>query len=130
MCIFCKIVQNDLPCHKIHETENVLAFLDINPMTLGHTLVIPKKHIQCIEEADEETMTHIAITLPKIANLLKEKCGAKGFNYLSNSGAISGQLVNHLHFHIIPRYGDNDQFSIQHQTQEIDCAALLKQIID
>ncbi len=118
MCLFCKIVQNEIPCFKIYEDEYVLAFLDIHPSTYGHTLVIPKEHVETIEEASETCIMQLAKVLPSLSKKIKKNCNAKGINYVSNCGAVAGQEVNHLHFHIIPRYDQNDSFSIQFDPQE------------
>lgn len=128
MCIFCKIVNGELPCHKVYEDENVIAFLDINPATYGHTLVLPKIHIEKIEDASEECLSQLSRTLPALAKQIKKNCNALGFNYISNSGKISGQLVDHLHFHIIPRY-ENDNFSIQHGAVDCDLKEVLSTIL-
>ncbi|MFV0479668.1 MAG: HIT family protein [Anaerorhabdus sp.] len=130
MCIFCKIIQGDLPSFKVYEDEYVLAFLDINPVTLGHTLVVPKHHVENIEHASEECLMHLAKTLPTIANQIKSTCQAKGFNYLSNSEKVSGQLVDHLHFHIIPRYSEQDNFKIEQETIHLDLNEVLDTILD
>lgn len=130
MCIFCKIINGDLPCFKIYEDDDILAILDIAQVTYGHTLVLPKKHFESILDVDKETMTKIAEVLPSLTNQIITKCNAKGSHILSNTGAISGQTVDHLHFHIIPRYDENDAIVIKfNETPPQDLEAIRKQII-
>lgn len=108
MCIFCKIINQEIPAHKVYEDEKVLAFLDIQPVNPGHTLVIPKTHYQNLEEISEEDLTHLIIAVKKVAQLLKDKLQISGYNIHENNDPVAGQVVPHLHFHIIPRVpGDN-----------------------
>ena len=103
MCIFCKIIAGEIPCHKVYEDDKVLAFLDIKPLNLGHTLVIPKKHYENLEEINEEELTALTLAVKKIGRLVKEKLGVAGYNISENNGEVAGQEIMHLHFHIIPR---------------------------
>ena len=103
-CIFCKIIKGEIPCNKIYEDENVLAFLDISPVNKGHTLVIPKKHCTNVFDADEETLCNISKAVKKIAKAMRLALGIEGVNIQTNNGQTSGQVVMHLHTHIIPRY--------------------------
>ncbi len=110
-CIFCKIANKEIESNIIFEDDNVVAFLDISQTTLGHTLVIPKKHVETIyDDVDPEFLSKI----PMIAKHIKETLNAEGINIVNNSGVVAGQTVNHLHFHIIPRYGDSDSFRINY----------------
>lgn len=102
-CIFCKIVSGQIPCTKVFENDAVLAFLDIAPAAEGHTLVIPKQHTERVDAADANTLIEIAKVLPAIAAAVQQAAGAEGYNVLCNNGAASGQVVPHVHFHIIPR---------------------------
>jgi histidine triad (HIT) family protein len=102
-CIFCKIVEKEIPCEKIYEDDIALAFLDINPVNLGHTLVIPKKHFENIYDLEEDTAVHIMKIVKKISAALK-KSGADGINVVINNGKAAGQVVFHCHTHVIPRY--------------------------
>jgi histidine triad (HIT) family protein len=106
-CIFCKIASGEIPCEKIYEDDYTIAFLDIRPNTKGHSLVIPKKHVVNIYEADEETLSKTAIVAGKIASILKIALLADGINVNQNNDAPAGQAVFHLHFHIIPRFIDD-----------------------
>jgi histidine triad (HIT) family protein len=105
-CIFCKIVDGDIPSYKVYEDEHVLAFLDITQGTKGHTLVIPKKHFRNIYDVDEETVYHVFKVVPKIANALKKAFNPIGLNIVNNNDQPL-QSVFHFHVHLIPRYEDD-----------------------
>lgn len=108
MCIFCKIVSGELPSYKIYEDEKTLAFLNIEPTSIGHTLVIPKSHVANLEEISPEDLTAVILTVKKIGALLKTKMGVAGYNVSENNDPVAGQNIPHLHFHLIPRReGDN-----------------------
>ena len=104
-CIFCAIAAGEIPSFKIYEDELVLAYLDINPFSKGHTLVIPKAHSSGLLDTSDEMLAAVIARVKKVAAHLKEKLGCEGFNILQNNGAAAGQTVMHLHFHIVPRYG-------------------------
>ena len=105
-CIFCKIVEGEVPSHKVYEDENVLAFLDTNPVSKGHTLVIPKDHTSDIHGAEE--MEYMWKPLVKVSDAVEEAFGAEGINIAQNNGSKAGQEVFHLHFHITPIYNGNE----------------------
>ncbi|RST75171.1 HIT family protein [Siminovitchia acidinfaciens] len=119
-CIFCKIVNGELPSAKVFENDDILAFMDISQITKGHTLVIPKIHNEDIFEMDEETAEKLFSVVPKIAQAIKEEFGAKGMNLLNNNGAFAGQEVFHYHMHLIPRYDENDGFSKRFVSHQAD----------
>ena len=102
-CIFCKIVAGQIPCHKLYEDEQVLSFLDIGPLSEGHCLVIPKAHHVTIDQLPPELASACAAVLPKLSRAVADVTGVAGWNVLQNNGAIAGQAVDHVHFHIIPR---------------------------
>ncbi len=102
-CIFCKMVLGRIPVTKIYEDETVLAFLDIGPLSEGHTLVIPKQHFERLHDCPSEILGQVGFCLGKIAKAITEAVNSDGYNVLCNNGRAAGQLVNHLHFHIIPR---------------------------
>ena len=102
-CIFCKIVRGEIPCYKIYEDENVLAFLDIENDVYGHTLVVPKKHCTNILDAEDETLAQVMKAVQKIAKHFVDDCGFDGVHTFNNNGEVAGQSVMHLHFHIKPR---------------------------
>lgn len=110
-CIFCKIIEGEIPSAKVYEDEHVLAFLDISQVTKGHTLVIPKKHVKNIYETPSEVASELFARVPRIANLIKAAFQPVGMNLLNNNEAPADQSVFHLHIHLIPRYGEGDGFS-------------------
>ena len=110
-CIFCKIINGEIPAYKIYEDDKTLAFLDIADDFLGHTLVIPKKHCTNLFDADEETINAVFQTVQKVAKHYTEKCFFDGVNILNANGVCAEQSVFHLHIHIIPRRA-GDPFSV------------------
>ena len=109
-CIFCKIVEGKIPSLKIYEDDVILAFLDINPDSNGHTLIIPKKHYKDINDIDEKTLCHIYSKAKDIMKLLKEKLNADGFSLLQNNGSV--QEVKHYHLHIKPYYSNKPSIKL------------------
>jgi histidine triad (HIT) family protein len=107
-CIFCKIVKKEIPAKIVYEDEKCLAFLDINPLALGHTLVVPKKHAKSIFDLDEEDAKHIFSIAKKICLKMKEKLGAEGVNLVQSSEEVAGQSIPHFHLHVIPRKSNDD----------------------
>jgi len=107
-CLFCKIIKNEIPAHKIYEDDSVLAFLDIRPISKGHTLVIPKKHAKDIFELDEETLKKISAVAKKIAQKMKDSLAVDGVNLYHASGASAEQTVFHFHLHVVPRKKDDN----------------------
>lgn len=103
--IFDKILDGDIPCHNVYENEHVLAFLDIQPLSRGHTLVIPKQR-KCalLHQLSDISATELGRALPKISRAVMKATGAESYNILQNNGASAGQVVMHVHFHIIPRF--------------------------
>ncbi|WP_066191933.1 MULTISPECIES: HIT family protein [Gracilibacillus] len=117
-CIFCKIIAGEIPSAKVYEDDDVYAFLDISQVTKGHTLVIPKTHIENIYQTDEATAAALFSRVPKIANALKQAFQPAGINILNNNGEYAGQSVFHLHIHLIPRYDANDGYQPKWVTHE------------
>ena len=101
-CIFCKIVNGEIPCFKIFEDDNILAFLDVNPDSDGHTLIIPKKHFTDLDDIDSETLNHINKASKDIKKLLEKKLNCTGLSLLQNNGNV--QEVKHYHLHLIVSY--------------------------
>ncbi len=101
-CIFCKIVQGEIPSAKIFENDQVLAFLDINPLSKGHCLIIPKTHAEKLHELPDEPLREILVVAKKIALALN----VSDYNVLQNNGSRAGQVVKHAHFHLIPKTED------------------------
>lgn len=128
-CLFCKIVSGDIPARRVYEDEVALAFLDINPWHRGHTLVIPKRHVDDLF-SDATMLGEIGPAVHATANLLKSKLGADGMNMLSNAGAASGQEVFHLHVHLIPRFASNPGIAALRQPDtSIDLDDVFAQIV-
>ncbi|MFA5105757.1 MAG: HIT family protein [Candidatus Micrarchaeia archaeon] len=115
-CIFCKIAKGQLPSAKIYEDERAIAVLDIYPACPGHTLVIPKDHHTDLFDTPDATLESIARVSKKVAERLKAVLGAKAVNIINNSGAEAGQVVFHLHFHVVPRSaGDGLDFKLNRE---------------
>ncbi len=104
-CIFCAIAAGEIPSFKVYEDDLVLAYLDINPFSEGHTLVIPKEHYTGLLDTPTEKLQEIIARVQKIAAHIKTALPCDGFNILQNNGEAAGQTVPHLHFHIVPRVG-------------------------
>lgn len=103
-CIFCRIVAGELPSQKIYEDETTFAFMDINPGTRGHALVIPKAHAQDVHDVAPDALADVIRTVKKVADAAKKGLGCAGVNVVQSSGAAAFQSVFHIHFHVIPRY--------------------------
>lgn len=103
-CIFCKIAAGQMADYKIYEDEAIIAFLDVMPVLPGHILVVPKAHVENLEAASPELLAKLMAVIQKLAPTLHSALGAFGFNLAQNNGAVAGQVVNHLHFHLIPRH--------------------------
>ncbi|WP_390406907.1 HIT family protein [Lacticaseibacillus jixiensis] len=131
-CIFCKIVNGDIPSTKVYEDDEILAFLDITQVTPGHTLVIPKKHVPDMFAYDADLAATVFSRLPKIARAIKASNPAiKGMNILNNNGEVAYQSVMHSHIHLIPRYSADDDFSIHFGDHSADYdAAKLQAVAD
>ncbi|MGJ7919420.1 HIT family protein [Neobacillus sp. LXY-4] len=117
-CIFCKIVNGDIPTAKVYEDEHVFAFLDISQVTKGHTLVIPKVHKKDVFELTPEIAKNLFAAVPEIANAIKTEFNPIGLNVLNNNGEHAGQSVFHFHMHLIPRYGKGDGFGAVWKTHD------------
>ncbi|MGD2016947.1 MAG: HIT family protein [Planctomycetota bacterium] len=104
--IFDRILDGELPCHRVFENEHVLAFLDIGPLSAGHTLVIPKERRAQLHELSDEAGAELGRVLPRIARAVMSATGATAYNVLQNNGSEAHQAVFHVHFHIIPRFPD------------------------
>lgn len=104
--VFDKILDGALPCHKVYEDDHVLAFLDIAPLSPGHTLVIPKQRRAYLHELDDDAAAAIGRVLPRIARAVMSATGATAYNILQNNGRSAHQAVFHVHFHVIPKIGE------------------------
>lgn len=112
-CIFCKIIDGSIPSTKVYEDEHVFAFMDIAPLTKGHTLLIPKQHVKDIFEMPEDVARNLYAAAPKIANAIKNAFNPQGMNTINNNGAFAGQSVFHYHLHFVPRYDDSDGLKVE-----------------
>jgi len=113
-CIFCKIIKGEIPSSKILETDNVFAFMDISPLSVGHCLFVPKKHAATAHTTDDETLSEILILMKKVAIA----AGFENYNILQNNGRIAHQAVLHTHFHLIPKNSTEDGLSIGWRPKE------------
>lgn len=105
-CLFCKIIAGEIPCQKIYEDENTFVFLNINPMSVGHALIVPKQHAQDLSSGSEQAAIDLIKTLYKIAPVVIKALGATAYNLGMNHGKVAGQEIFHTHLHLIPRYED------------------------
>ena len=106
-CIFCKIIKGEIPSFRVFENDKVFCFLDINPLTKGHVLVIPKNHYKDIFDISEGDLKEIISIAKELAVTIKEKLGAEGVNLVNASGEMAEQSVFHFHLHVVPRYKDD-----------------------
>lgn len=106
-CVFCKIIKGDIPSYTIYEDSEFKAFLDISPASKGHTILIPKLHVENLYELPDNLAEKIIIVAKKIAKGLKKELDYDGLNLLQNNGEVAGQSVFHFHMHLIPRYKDD-----------------------
>ena len=111
--VFCKIVRGEIPCYKIYEDQDVLAFLDISQVTKGHALVIPKEHYDNFLSVPQEVMHKVMDVAQRIGQVQISMMGAKGVNILTNCYEAVGQSVKHFHVHVIPRYDEEDGLKLE-----------------
>ncbi|KAI6082781.1 HIT-like domain-containing protein [Hypoxylon rubiginosum] len=124
-CIFCKIVKGEIPCFNLYETERTLAFLDINPLSQGHALVIPKAHGAQLTDLDEESLQDllpVAVKVAKASKIIDPKFA--DFNMLQNNGKLAHQEVDHVHFHMIPKPNEKEGLGIKWPQQDTNMDAL------
>lgn len=114
--VFARILRGEIPCHRVYEDELVLAFLDVNPLSRGHTLVIPKDPAETLDALSDEASAAIGRVLPRIARAVLAATGARAYNVLQNNGAAAHQAVFHVHFHIIPKFDDGSGLGIGWKT--------------
>ena len=104
--IFTRIILREIPCHEVYRDENVIAFLDIAPLSVGHVLIVPVEEREFLHELSDESAAAIGRALPRVARAVIAATGATAYNVLQNNGATAHQAVPHVHFHIIPKYGE------------------------
>ena len=121
--IFGKILSGAIPCHKVYEDERVFAFLDINPLSIGHTLVVPKEPAATLDALSDEAAAALGRALPRICRAVIAVTGVKEYNVLENNGEAAHQAVPHVHFHIIPKPSDAEGLGLRWQARDLDAAA-------
>jgi histidine triad (HIT) family protein len=131
--IFGKIVRGEIPCHKVYEDARVLAFLDINPLSDGHTLVVPKEAAETLDKLSDESAAAIGRVLPRLCRAVVAATGVRDYNVLENNGSSAHQAIAHVHFHIIPKPSGRDGLGIGWPLKTLDPAlgaALAARIAD
>ena len=115
-CIFCKIVKGEIPAVQVYEDDCVLAFLDINPVNFGHTLILPKAHYESLLAVPEDIVQKLAVVVQVVARAVQRAFEYEGFNILLNNGRVAGQEIPHVHFHVMPRVeSDNIHVRLSHK---------------
>lgn len=117
-CIFCKIIDGSIPSIKVYEDDHVYAFMDVAPLTKGHTLLVPKQHVADLFEMPEDVARNLYAAAPKIANSIKSAFNPQGMNTINNNGSFAGQTVFHYHLHFIPRYDETDGLKVKWETKQ------------
>lgn len=129
--IFARILRGEIPCHRVYEDEHVLAFLDVNPIARGHTLVIPREPAETLDKLSDDAAAAIGRVLPRLSRAVLAATGASAYNVLQNNGALAHQAVFHVHFHIIPMQDDGTGLGIGWKPITLDGGAdLAKAIAD
>ncbi|MFH1681624.1 MAG: HIT family protein [Candidatus Eisenbacteria bacterium] len=118
--IFTKILAGEIPCHKVYEDKHVLAFLDIGPLSNGHTLVIPKEPAETLDRLSDESAAAVGRILPRLSRAVVKATGAASYNILQNNGRAAHQFVMHVHFHIIPKHEDGSGLGIVWNATRLD----------
>jgi len=118
--IFGKIIAGQVPCHKVYEDEHVLAFLDVNPLAQGHTLVIPKEPAETLDRLSDESAAAVGRVLPRLCRAVIAATGMKEYNVLENNGVNAHQTVHHVHFHIIPKPASSEGLGIAWPARTLD----------
>jgi len=129
--VFGKIVRGEIPCHKVYEDEKVLAFLDINPLSEGHTLVISKEPAETLDQLSDESAAALGRVLPRLCRAVIAATGAREYNVLENNGSGAHQAIAHVHFHIIPKPSSREGLGIGWPARGLDrdaAAALARKI--
>lgn len=116
-CVFCKIINKELPCYNLYEDDIVIVFLSIDPFSNGHTLIVPKTHYVDITDIKEDVLNHINKISKNIYDLLKEKLNFIGLKIMQNNGSL--QEVKHYHMHLIPVYNNNDKLTLEEVYKKI-----------
>jgi histidine triad (HIT) family protein len=129
--VFGKIIRGEIPCNKVYEDEKVLAFLDINPLSEGHVLVVPKEAAETLDRLSDESAAAVGRVLPRLCRAVVAVTGVKEYNVLENNGQGAHQAIAHVHFHIIPKPSPRDGLGIGWPAKSVEreaAAALAKRI--
>jgi histidine triad (HIT) family protein len=121
--VFSKILRGEIPCHKLYEDAEVLAFLDIAPLSGGHAVVIPKEPAETLDQLSDDAAAAIGRVLPRLSRTLCRLTGAKAFNVLQNNGRLAHQAVDHVHFHIIPKPNEAEGLGVAWPAGKLDHTA-------
>jgi histidine triad (HIT) family protein len=124
-CIFCKIIAGEIPSQRVDEDEHTVAFMDLNPWTRGHALVVPKAHSKDLLEISDEDLAHTARAAKRLTERMVDRLGCDGVNLLNSCGQAAWQTIFHFHIHVIPRY-DDDPLQLPTKPQEADPEELAK----
>jgi histidine triad (HIT) family protein len=131
--VFGKIIRGEIPCNKVYEDERVLAFLDINPLSEGHVLVVPKEAAETLDRLSDESAAAVGRVLPRLCRAVVAVTGVKEYNVLENNGPVAHQAIAHVHFHIIPKPSSREGLGIGWPARGLEreaAAALAKKIAD
>jgi histidine triad (HIT) family protein len=121
--VFAKIIRGEIPCHPVYEDEHVLAFLDINPLSRGHTLIVTKEPVETIDQVSDAAGAAIGRALVRVSRAVVAATGCLSYNILQNNGAGAHQAVMHVHFHVIPKYPDGSGLGIGWKPGALDADA-------
>ena len=121
--IFGKIIRGEIPCHRVYEDEHVLAFLDINPLSHGHLLVVPKEAAETLDRLSDESAAAVGRVLPRLCRAVVAATGTREYNVLENNGSGAHQAISHVHFHIIPKPNPKDGLGIGWPMRSLDSQA-------
>jgi histidine triad (HIT) family protein len=121
--VFGKIIRGQIPCHKVYEDDKVLAFLDINPLSAGHTLVVPKEPAESMDRLSDEAAAALGRVLPRLCRAVIAATGVREYNVLENNGTGAHQAIPHVHFHIIPKPNAREGLGIGWPMKSLDSAA-------
>ncbi len=131
-CIFCKIARGEIPCTSVFESEELIAFLDINPVNKGHTLLVPKAHMETLFDMPDGIGENLMIAMKQVGKAVMDATGAEGLNVVQNNYPAAGQQVPHAHWHLIPRFADDGytawpQGAYQDMQEMIDLAGAIRE---
>ena len=121
--VFGKIIRGEIPCHKVYEDDQVLAFLDINPLSTGHTLLVPKEPAETMDRLSDQAAAALGRVLPRICRAVIAATGVREYNVLENNGTGAHQAIAHVHFHIIPKPNAREGLGVGWPMRSLDAAA-------